>query len=82
MRGDGGVVVERRVVVLKLNSWGKCIMPLTNINSDWIPTLPLASVLTYTRSTHAHDASPHAVQVRMCTLRMRMGHVEQVSQII
>jgi len=30
---------------------------------------------------HAHDASRCAVPVRMCTLRMRVGHVEQMSEI-
>ena len=35
MRGDGGVAGEGRVVgVPKFHSWGKCTMPLTNINSD------------------------------------------------
>ena len=33
MRGEGGVAGEGRVVV---HSWGKCTMPLTNINSDWM----------------------------------------------
>ena len=37
MRGDGGVAGEGRVVVIpKFHSWGKCTMPLTNINSDWM----------------------------------------------
>ena len=37
MRGDSGVADEGRVVgVSKFHSWGKCIMPLTNINSDWM----------------------------------------------
>ena len=37
MRGDGGVAGEERVVVVpKFHSWGKCTMPLTNINSDWM----------------------------------------------
>ena len=37
MRGDGGVAGEGRVVGLpKFHSWGKCTMPLTNINSDWM----------------------------------------------
>ena len=37
MRGEVGVSGEGRVVgVLKFHSWGKCTMPLTNINSDWI----------------------------------------------
>ena len=35
MRGDGGVAGEGRVVgVPKFHSWGKCTMPLTNINMD------------------------------------------------
>ena len=37
MRGDGAVGSEERVVgVPKFHSWGKCTMPLTNINSDWM----------------------------------------------
>ena len=37
MRGEGGVAGEGRVVGLpKFHSWGKCTMPLTNINSDWM----------------------------------------------
>ena len=37
MRGDGGVAGEGRVVgVPKFHSWGKCTMPLSNINSDWM----------------------------------------------
>ena len=37
MRGDSGVSGEGRVVGLpKFHSWGKCTMPLTNINSDRI----------------------------------------------
>ena len=37
MRGDGDVAGEGRVVgVPKFHSWGKCTMPLTNINSDWM----------------------------------------------
>ena len=35
--GEGGVAGERRLVgVPKFHSWGKCTMPLTNINSDWM----------------------------------------------
>ena len=35
--GEGGVAGEGRVVgVPKFHSWGKCTMPLTNINSDWM----------------------------------------------
>ena len=35
MRGESGVAGEGRVVgVPKFHSWGKCTMPLTNINSD------------------------------------------------
>ena len=37
MRIEGGVAGEGRVVgVPKFHSWGKCTMPLTNINSDWM----------------------------------------------
>ena len=37
MRDDSGVAGEGRVVgLLKFHSWGKCTMPLTNINSDWM----------------------------------------------
>ena len=35
MRDDSGVAGEGRVVgTPKFYSWGKCTMPLTNINSD------------------------------------------------
>ena len=37
MRGDGSVVGEGRIVgVPKFHSWGKCTMPLRNINSNWM----------------------------------------------
>ena len=37
MRDDSGVAGEGRVVgIPKFHSWGKCTMPLTNMNSDWI----------------------------------------------
>ena len=37
MRGDSGVAGEGRVVAVpKFHSWGKCTMPLRNINSDWM----------------------------------------------
>ena len=36
MRVGSGVAGEGRVVgIPKFHSWGKCIMPLTNIDSDW-----------------------------------------------
>ena len=34
-----------------------------------------------TRTTHVHDASWHAMPVHMCAMRMRVGHVEQMSEI-
>ena len=47
MRGDGGVAGEGRLVgVPKFHSWGKCIVPLTNINSE-LMSLPLACELYY-----------------------------------
>ena len=37
MRGVSGIAGEGRVVgAPKFHSWGKCTLPLTNINSDWI----------------------------------------------
>ena len=37
MRVDSGVAGEGRVVgIPKFYSWGKCTMPLMNINSDWM----------------------------------------------
>ena len=37
MRGDSDVAGEGRAVgVPKFHSWGKCTMPLTNNNSDWM----------------------------------------------
>ena len=48
MRGEGGVAGEGSVVgAPKFHSWGKCTMPLTNINRIGFPRLPLACVLTY-----------------------------------
>ena len=36
--GDSSVAGEGRVVgVPKFYSWAKCTMPLTNINSEWMP---------------------------------------------
>ena len=41
MRGDSGVADEGRVVgVPNFYSWGKCTMPLTNINSDRMSNAP------------------------------------------
>ena len=35
MRGDSDVACEGRIIgVPKFHSWGKCTMPLTNIQSD------------------------------------------------
>ena len=34
VRGESGVA--KVVGIPKFHSWGKCIMPLTNINSDWM----------------------------------------------
>ena len=46
VRGDGGVAGEGTVVgVPKFHSWGKCPMPLTNINSDWMSNASLACEL-------------------------------------
>ena len=37
MRVDSGVAGEGRVVgIPKFHSWGKCIIPLMNIDSDWM----------------------------------------------
>ena len=37
MTGEGGVAGEGRVVgVPRFHSWGKCSIPLTNVNSDWM----------------------------------------------
>ena len=50
MRGEGGVASEERVVGLpKFHSWGKCTMPLTNINSDWMSNTSsgLCIILSY-----------------------------------
>ena len=49
MRGDGGVAGEERVVgTPKFHSWGKCTMPLTNINSDWISNASSGLCIIYT----------------------------------
>ena len=52
MRGDGGVAGEGRVVgIPKFHSRGKCTMPLTNINSDWMSNASsgLCIILGYLR---------------------------------
>ena len=37
MRSESGVAGEERVVGIPgFHSWGKCTMPLMNINSDWM----------------------------------------------
>ena len=37
VRGEGGVAGEEKLVgVPKFHSWGKHIIPLTNIQSDWM----------------------------------------------
>ena len=37
MRGESGAAGKGRVVIVpKFHSWGKCAMPLTNNNSDWM----------------------------------------------
>ena len=50
---DGGVSGEgRNVCVQKFHSWGKCTMPLTNINSDWMfnASSGLCIILLYCRA--------------------------------
>ena len=48
MRGDSGVAGEGRVVgVPKFHSWGKFIMPLTNINSDWMSNVSSGLCIIY-----------------------------------
>ena len=37
MKGDSGVAGDGRVAgIPKFHFWGKCTMPLTNINSGWM----------------------------------------------
>ena len=51
-RGDGGVASEGRVVgVPKFHSWGKCTMPLTDINSDWISNVSSGLCIIYLRGS-------------------------------
>ena len=38
-------------------------------------------ICKYTRSVHAHEASRRAVLVHTSVMHMRVGHVEQVSEI-
>ena len=48
MRGDGSVAGEGSVVgVSKFHSWGKCTMPLTNINSDWVSNASAGLCIIY-----------------------------------
>ena len=64
MRGDGGVIGEGRVVgVPKFHSLGKCTMPLTNINSDWMSNASsglcinlFTYIILYWPENYAHSA--------------------------
>ena len=50
MRGGSGVADEGRVAgIPKFHSWGKCTVPLMNINSDWMSNVPsgLCIILLY-----------------------------------
>ena len=51
MRGDSGVAGEGRVVGMpKFYSWGKCTMPLTNINaSSGLCIILLYYIVLFTR---------------------------------
>ena len=54
MRDDSGVAGEGRGIgVSKFYSWGKCTMPLTNINSDWMSnaSFGLRIILYYLRGS-------------------------------
>ena len=54
VRGDG-VAGEGRVVgVTKFHSWGKCTMPLMNINSDWMPNASSGLCIYYTGPLKLH----------------------------
>ena len=73
MRGDSGVAGEGRVVgIPKFHSWGKCTMPLTNINSDWMPNAlsGLCINLYYARLKNiknvkgCRDGMPKSMQTR------------------
>ena len=70
MRGEGGVAGEGRVVgVPKFHSWGKCTMPLTNINSDWMSNASsgLCINLVIMSITASQDAHKRLVlQVYLC----------------
>ena len=64
MRGDSGVAGEGSVVgVPKFHSWGKCTMPLTNINSDWMSNassglcIVLVIILCYEQSNRTPRCS-------------------------
>ena len=47
VRGDGSVAGDERVVgIPKFHSWGKCTMPLMNINSDWMSMCTLLELIS------------------------------------
>ena len=71
MRGDSGVAGEGRVVALpKFHLWGKCTMPLTNINSDWMSNASsgLCIILGYI-SAYQSSFFPHPMEqlTSICT---------------
>jgi len=59
VRGESGVAGEGRVVgVPKLHSWGKCTMPLTNINSDWMPNASSSLRINFCYLCYLYCADP------------------------
>ena len=59
MRGESGVAGEGIVVgVPKFHSWGKCTMPLTNINSDWISNASSGLCMLFMLSIYVIYAGP------------------------
>ena len=62
MRGDGGAAGEGRVVgVPKFHSWGKFIMPLTNISSDWMSNASSGLCIIYIILVILYYAGPLSV---------------------
>ena len=66
-RGDGGVAGEGTIVgVPKFHSWGKCTMPLMNINLDWMSNTSSGLCIIYTRDTHCADLAPQTSVFAVC----------------
>ena len=80
MRGDSGVAGEGRVVGLpKFHSWGKCTMPLTNINLDWLSNASsgLCIIYSYYIIYTSNVTAPEDVHKQKCCRFSWLKHLRK-----